>query len=995
MDEVPEVSTDPVRWRRVEELYHAALTRPIEARAVFLAEMCGNDVELRHEVEALLAQTTSSDQFLGEPALAVAAQLISSSDGTRLIGRRLGVYQIQTLLGAGGMGEVYRARDSRLGRDVALKILPDTFTHDPERLSRFRREAQVLAALNDPHIGAIYGLDEANGAQFLVLELVDGESLDKRIARGPIPVDEALGIATQIAEALEVAHEKGIIHRDLKPANIALTKDGGVKLLDFGLAKATEAASATSADLANSPTITSPAMMTGIGVILGTAAYMSPEQAKGRLADKRSDVWAFGCVVFEMLTGRRAFEGADVSDTLAAVLRAELNWAALPAATPTSIRKLLRRCLEKDPRERLHDIADARIEIREEQSEPRADLAGASAIAPPRPSTLRLVAPYLAAVLAALATGLVVWRVSRPAEISRPLVRFSIDLPDQTQLSPLTRDAVAISPDGTHLAYVANNRLYVRALNQAEAAPVPGTDAGGPGGFARAPIFSADGQWIAFWQQGQLRKVAVSGGAPVTICDLPVAPVGASWEPNGNILAGVGPLGIVQVPAAGGTPKPLIPVKNGEVAADPQGLPGDRWILFLLGTQFTSSEQGQVVVQSIATGERRLLINGARDVRYVPSGHIVFGRGNALLAQAFDAGRLTLSGSPVSVLDGIANAGSAPAMHVAFSKSGTLLYVPGSTNTATTRLVLVARDGTGSPLAEIVGMTWSPRFSPDGTRVAFGVSAGQDLSDASDLWVLDVARGARTRVTFTGNNRFNPIWTRDGTRLTFADSALISNRILWTLADGSGKPEVLLDGGPARRFPTSWSPDAHTLAYYVGGTGTGNSRDLWMLRVDGDKRTPIPFVETPFEERGAIFSPDGRWVAYVSDKSGQNDIYARPYPGPGGEVTISVGGGQEPVWAPLGRELFYRHDRKLMAVRIEERGPSLTVGAPTRVFDDLYRLDRAGSQGGVANYDLAPDGQRFVMVEEPKPTSGGASQTVRLQVMLNWIDELKRRVPTK
>jgi hypothetical protein len=389
------------------------------------------------------------------------------------------------------------------------------------------------------------------------------------------------------------------------------------------------------------------------------------------------------------------------------------------------------------------------------------------------------------------------------------------------------------------------------------------------------------------------------------------------------------------------------------------------------------------------------LIDGVRDVRYVPSGHLVYGRGNTLLAQAFDPARLTLSGGPVPVLDGVSNAGdTSPAMHVAVSSTGTLLYVPGATTNATalTKLVLVTRNGTRSALADITGMAWFPRFSPDGSRVAYGFSRGTVLTDASDLWVVDVTRGARTRVTFTGNNRFYPIWTHDGARLVFADGSGATNRLLSTLADGSGGLQTLLDVG-LRRFPTSWSPDGRVLALYT--TGTTETRDILMLNVDGDKRTTTPFVETPFEERGAIFSPNGRWVAYVSNKSGQNDVFARPFPGPGGEVTISVGGGQEPVWAPSGRELFYRHDGKLLTVRIDQTAASLTVGAPTRVFDDRYRLDTGGAAGGVANYDISPNGQRFVMVEEPLSANDAAIRTVRLQVILNWFEELKRRAPAE
>ncbi len=917
-------------------------------------------------------------------------------------GVRLGAYEVVGLLGAGGMGEVYRARDTKLGRDVALKILPENFASDPDRLARFQREAHVLASLNHPHIAAIYGLEEGQAAlggqagtpAFLVMELVDGEDLSQRIGRGAIPLDEAVPLAKQIAEALEAAHDQGIIHRDLKPANIKVRPDGTVKVLDFGLAKLTDAGAGKTgeAHLSVSPTITNPAQMTGLGVILGTAAYMSPEQAKGRAVDKRADVWAFGAVFYEMLTGRRVFEGDDVSDTFAAILRGAPDWSALPPETPPAIRRLLRRSLEKDIRSRLSDMTMARVELRDAETEPRAEAATASVVARPRFSALRRVVPYAAAVVAALGTGLVVWRVSRPADLPRPLVRFSIDLPDQMQLSGAGRNPLAISPDGTHLVYGANQRLYLRALDQLDATPIAGTEAGGQVGFARVPFFSPDGRWIAFWQERQLRKVAVGGGASVTICEAPgLSPAGATWGPDGHIIWGT-PTGIMRVPATGGTAESLISIKDGERASSPQMLPGGDWVLFVVHAGAALQDQGQVVVQSRATGERRVLIEGARDVRYMLSGHLVYGRGNALLAQAFNADRLMLSGGPVPVLDGVASTAAGPFMQFAVSSTGTLLYMPEGAAGArgSARLVQVARDGTRSALAEITGLASFPRFSPDGSRVAYAGDASRGVA-GSDLWVLDVARGARTRVTFAGDNRYYPIWTRDGTRLTFADSPDTTSRLLWTLADGSGGTQTLLDVGAAR-FPTSWSPDGRALAFHGGNTN--NNRDIWMLHVEGDKRTAKVFVETPFEDRGAIFSPDGRWVAYVSNKSGQNDIYARPYPGPGGEVTISVGGGQEPVWAPSGRELFYRHDGKLVAVRIAQTASTLTVGAPTRVFDDPYRLDTGPTQGGVANYDISPNGQRFVMVEDPRPTGGASTPTVRLQVVLNWFEELKRRAPT-
>ena len=909
-------------------------------------------------------------------------------------GSRLGLYEITAQIGEGGMGQVYQALDTTLGRLVAIKILPDAVAADPERLARFERESRTLASLNHPHIAAIYSVEKSGGMHALVMELVEGDDLSQRIARGPFPIAEAILIAKQIAEALEAAHDQGIIHRDLKPANIKVRDDGTVKVLDFGLAKTIEPAGAMSSRLSMSPTITTPAM-TQAGMILGTAAYMAPEQAKGKGVDKRADVWAFGAVLYEMLTARRCFHGDDVSDTFAAILRAEPDWTALPPETPPAIRRLLRRTLEKDVRVRLSDMAMVRVELRDAETEPRQDPPGASVVPPPPSSAWRRVAPYAAVVVAALVTGSAVWRFRQPVDVPRPLARFSIDLPDQMPLSATGRAAVAISPDGTRMVYVANQRLYLRELDQLDATPIAGTEAGGPNGFARAPFFSFDGQWIAFWQQGQLRKVAASGGAPVTICDVPGIPLGASWGPDGEILFGAGPAGVLHVAGTGGTASPLVSAKDGERTSSPQMLPGADWVLFVSHSApgVATTEQGQAIVQSRATGERRMLIDGVRDVRYVPSGHLVYGRGNALLAQAFDPARLTLSGGPVPVLDGVANAGdTTPAMHVAISSTGTLLYVPGATTNATplTKLVLVARDGARSALADITGMAWFPRFSPDGSRVAYGVSRGANLIDASDLWVLDVTRGARTRVTFTGNNRFYPIWTRDGARLTFADGSGTTNRLLSTLADGSGGLQTLLDIGP-RRFPTSWSPDGLVLALYT--TGTTETRDLVMLNADGEKRITTPFVETPFEERGAIFSPDGRWVAYVSNKSGQNDVFARPFPGPGGEVTISVGGGQEPVWAPSGRELFYRHDGKLLTVRIAQTASSLTVGTPTPLFDDPYRLDTGGAAGGVANYDIAPNGQRFVMVEEPRLAN--APETVRLQVILNWFEDLKRRAPTQ
>ena len=907
-------------------------------------------------------------------------------------GTRLGAYEIIELLGAGGMGEVYRATDTRLGRAVALKFLSQAVAADPDRLARFQREAHVLAALNDTHIAAIYEFEHEAGGQppFLVMELVEGEDLSRRIARGAIPIDEALPMAMQIAEALEVAHNAGVIHRDLKPANIKVRPDGTVKVLDFGLAKiADSVASSSNHQLSLSPTITSPAQLTGHGVVLGTAAYMSPEQAKGRAVDKRADIWAFGAVLYEMLTGRRCFAGEDVSETMAAILRATPDWSALPAATPPALRRLIRRCLEKDLRVRLPDIAVARIELQEATTgSPEDAPAPPSTIVAHRSPAIRLL-PYAAAIVLAAFTGVSVWWLMRPVNAPRPQVRLTIHLPEDQRFTIFNRGVIAISPDGLRVAYAANQRLYLRALEQEPATPMPGTESQNVQNAPQSPFFSPDGQWVAYYQDGQLKKVSVNGGAPIAIGEVPNY-FGASWGPDDRILLGAGgTLGILQITAGGGTAEPLVTPAEGERLTQPHALPGGDWILYTNNP--VGASLGTLVVHSRMTGEKRELLDNVEDVRYVQSGHLVFMRANALFAQAFDTDTRTVHGEPVEILAGVASAPGYSLAHADVSSSGTLVFIA-ATNPArslTSSLVQVARDGTRAVLATVTGLAWFPRYSPDGRRIAFGLSEVSDLNSPSDLWVIDAARGARTRVTFAENTRFYPIWSRDGTRLTFANGTGLTNRLQSALADGSGGLESLTDT-TARRFPTSWSRDGRALAFFAGPAAPPDFRDLWMLHAEGDQWTATPFVRTPFDERGAIFSPSGRWVAYVSNKSGSDDIYARPFPGPGAEVTISVGGGAEPVWGPAGDELFYRHESTLIVVRIAERGGSLDVGSPTLVFNDPYRHDTGVAQA-VANYDIAPDGKRFVMVEEPQGLT--APQIARIEVVLNWLDELKRRAP--
>jgi len=656
-------------------------------------------------------------------------------------GTRLGPYEIASPIGAGGMGEVYRAVDTTLGRQVAIKILPETFAHDAERLARFEREARTLAALNHPNIAQIYGLERSEVVvsgfsrtiPALVLELVEGPTLADRIAAGRIPVDETLAIARQIVDALEAAHEHGIVHRDLKPANIKVREDGTVKVLDFGLAKLAQAPGPgpQAPDFTASPTITSPAM-TQLGVILGTAAYMSPEQARGKAVDKRADIWAFGCVLFEMLTGRRAFEGDDVSDTLAAVLRAEPDWSKVPPSIPRTLVRLAKRCLQKDRAKRLRDIADARLDVEEALTAPLEE--SRTAAASTRISFVRRLLPYAAvAVGSAAAAAYAVW-MRQPA-IEQPVVRVAISLPADQQFPAFNnRRVLALSPAGTHLTYVANSRLYLRALDQLEAVALRGTEApsNAPDAGPRNPFFAPDGQSIGFWQGGQLKKVSVSGGAPITLCDAEI-PWGAMWGADDTILYGQGEKGIWSVPSAGGVPTLIIPVEAGEQAYGPQALPGGDWVMFtLLPKGAASWNDAQIVAQSLKSSQRRVLIKGGRDAHYLTTGHLLYGLKGNLLVVPFDSARLDVAGGPVPLVEGIASAISTGALQFAVGEDGTLAYV--SARAGINKGTPVWVSGEGRELAALSSNTLSnplfPRLSPDGRRLALAIDG--------DLWVYDV-----------------------------------------------------------------------------------------------------------------------------------------------------------------------------------------------------------------------------------------------------------------
>jgi serine/threonine protein kinase/Tol biopolymer transport system component len=913
-------------------------------------------------------------------------------------GTRVGPYQILVPLGAGGMGEVYRARDTRLNRDVAIKVLPDLFARDPERLARFQREAQVLASLNHPHIAHIHGLEETGGVRALVMELVEGDNLAQRIARGAIPLDDALAIAMQIAEALEAAHEQGIIHRDLKPANVKVRPDGTVKVLDFGLAKALDRFSSSSSEaaLANSPTVASPATdgRTAVGVILGTAAYMSPEQAAGKPVDRRSDLWAFGVVVMEMLTGRPVFTGETVAHVLASVLKIDPDWTALPPETPAPMRKLLRRCLEKDRKRRLDSAADARLEIDEALTSIGDDGAVTTVTTPG--AAWRRVLPWSVAAILAIAASVATWLLKGPTP--QPPVRLAINLPPGQRLAALNQPALAISPDGKNLVYVAVQgrdsngattnqgqpaiqQLYVRPLESLEARPVSGTEG------AVSPFFSPDGQWIGFFAGGQLKKVSVNGGAAVTLAIAP-HPGGGSWSSQGTLalqLRQTGQQGLQQISPEGGAPQPLTRLGKGEfIHRWPKFLPGGHALLFVGSATGATWGRAHVAVETIREGEqknpsgslRTILAQGTQP-HYAPTGHLVYAQSGTLMAAPFDARRLALKGAAVPALEGVMQFNTTGAAQYSLSSTGTLVYVAGKLDDGQSRLVWVSRNGEEQPLAAAPQNYVFPRVSPDGRQVAVEI-----LEQEEQTWVYDVSRDHLTRLAFEGTVNNVPAWSPDGKRIAFSSNRSgVASNLFWALADGSGGAERLA-ASDSVNFPNSFSRDAQLLAYVEVTLETGS--DIWVLRMSDRKGQP--FLQAPYEETAPAFSPDGRWLAYSSNESGRREINVRPYPGPGGRWQISTEGGQEPMWNPRGGELFYRSGRRIMAVDVDTTS-GFSAGKPRMLFEGPYLPG-----GGFPFYDVSPDGQRFLML---KPVEYQTSAPTQINVTLNWFEELKRLVPGK
>jgi len=889
-------------------------------------------------------------------------------------GTRFGTYEIGDSIGAGGMGEVYRATDTTLERDVAIKVLPESFAADANRVARFEREAKTLASLNHPNIAHIYGLERREETTALVMELVEGPTLAERIADGALAADEALGIATQIAEALEAAHGQSIVHRDLKPANIKVRSDGTVKVLDFGIAKALDVRTTSGPD---SPALTTPTM-TQAGIILGTAQYMSPEQARGKPVDQRADIWSFGCVLYEMLTGQPAFGGEDVAIILARVLDRDTDLNSVPAAISPAVRHTIKLCLMKEPKKRLHAMGDVRLALEGalESDDPYA-LGETQAVASP----LRRALPIAATAAVAIAgTAVAVGLLMRPEPL--PVNRFDYDLPEGRIFRFTGRVVMALSPDGRHFVYNGDDGFYLRTMGELEARIIPGTETD-----ARAPSFSPDGQSIVYWDgaTAQLKRIAISGGAPVVIGPLALNVHGLSWEEDGTILIGQ-PEGIYRVSADGGTPERIIEI---EVDRRPYGarlLPDGDSVLFSVGPQL-QPDGAQIVVQSLSTGERSVLVDGGNDARFLPTGHLVYALGDGLFAIAFDLDTLTVSGSPVPLAQGLLRPGGGltGTANYGVSDDGTLVFVIGDNLLVERSLVWVDRRGGQEPL-DVPGETFNfVQLSPDDSRVAFSTFA-----EGQDVWVWDVERATSQRLTFDPGTNSAPVWSPDGQRLAFSREVSGIQEIFWQDADGSGSAEPLTEGSATGMRATDLSADG-TVLLYMSAVSPG---DVWMVPTGGPPTVGEPLLASPADERSARLSPDGRWIAYQSDESGEYQIYVRPFPDVDtGRWQISYEGGSSPIWGPGGSELFYFDqvagtDDAVVSVSVES-AESFTAGTP----EVLFRGNFPETGFGGAFYDVTSDGQRFLMI---RIRAGGdiSGEPPQIIIVENWFEELERLAPT-
>jgi eukaryotic-like serine/threonine-protein kinase len=884
-------------------------------------------------------------------------------------GAKLGPYEILSPLGAGGMGEVYRARDTRLDRTVAIKILPTHLSNNAEARQRFDREARTISGLSHPNICHLYDVGSQDGTSYLVMEYLEGETLADGLRKGPLRLELVLKYGIEICEGLEKAHRSGVTHRDLKPGNIMLTKSGA-KLMDFGLAKAAIPMSPPNSGLTQT-VATSQHLLTSEGMVVGTFQYMSPEQVEGKQTDARSDIFALGAVLYEMVTGRRAFEGKTTAGTVAAILAAEpLPISATQPMSPPALERVVKACLEKDPDDRLQTAHDVKLQLKWIAE------GGSKITHPPAAASvrgLRTLILSLGTLLAGAAiASLAFW--SFKATPPRPVTRTVIVLPPGQRLAGLDQPCIALSPDGTHLAYVAiqggTQQLYLRAMDSLEARPIPGTER------ATGPFFSPDGQWLGFFADQKLKKVSVSGGTALTLADVPF-PLGASWDSHGMIsfAPSVGSP-IKQVPEAGGAPQPMTRLEKGEIAHRwPESLPDGKAMLFSAAPTSVNWTNAHVGVRSVDTSEQRNLVQGATQPRYALTGHLLYAQGGSLMAVQFDSQRLAVAGTGVPVVQGILQSTTSGVAQYSISATGSLAYIPGDAQAAQNRLVWVNRNGAEQLLAAPARPYVFPRLSPDGRRLAVTLQ-GEDVQ----LWLYDLSRETLTRFAFEGKINSNPVWTPDGKRIVFNSNKEGPINLFWQLADGSGGLERLTTS-EYLHFPTSWSPNGQVLAFVEVAPTTGY--DLWTLGLADRKAQP--FLRTQFNESVPQFSPDGRWLAYISNETGRWEIYVQPYPSSGGKWQISTEGGTEPVWNRNGRELFYRNGDKMMAVDITTQ-PSFTAAKPHMLFEGHY----VPPPGTTPNYDVSPDGQRFLMI---KPNEAGEAAPSQINLVLNWFEELKQRVP--
>jgi serine/threonine-protein kinase len=901
------------------------------------------------------------------------------------VGSRLGHYDVTALIGEGGMGQVYQATDTKLNRQVALKILPEAFASDPDRLARFQREAQVLASLNHPNIAQIHGLEDSEGTKALVLELVEGPTLADRIAQGPIPIDEALPIAKQIAEALEAAHEAGVIHRDLKPANIKVKDDGTVKVLDFGLAKAFQP-DASDASMSMSPTISLTAAATQMGMVIGTAAYMAPEQAKGKIVDKRADVWAFGAVFYEMLTGRKPFTGDDVSTTLARVIEREPDWDALPSNLSPVLCTYLRRCLAKEPKQRIPDIADMRLAMEGAFETTSVGTRIESGDEPTLSLWQRPLPAAMAALVLVAATGLAVWTVTRPDVIPAEPVRFVIGPSEIVSLGghPSLPDLV-ISPDGSRIAYNTlpssgnNAQLHLRALSQLEGVPVRGGE-NGSGSF-----FSPNGEWIGFVEDSStLLKVSILGGSPVSLAVSTSAILGASWGADDQIIFGTNGAGLFRVSGAGGDAEPLTILgrEPGDVSYTwPVVIPGREAVVFVISTGGPLAT-GQLAVLDIPTGEVTRLGIAGTSPRYISTGHLVYAADDgSVRAVPFDTTSLEVAGSPVPLIEGV-TVKDTGAANFSISDTGRLVYTTGAGLINQRSLVWVDREGREEPIALPPGRYVYPRISPDGNRVAL-----DDRGGDGGIWIWDLAQETFSRLIVGDRGGTYALWTSDGEHIAHE----IGGDIYLKASNNTGNPQLLAEDiaseGSGAPSPYFFGPDETTLVFR-DQANLETDDDLAMISIEGGE--VIWRLATQSRERNAELSTDGRWMVYQSDESGEFEIYVRPFPQvEEDQVHVSNNGGVYPVWSRDGRELFYvepGNPSRLISVSVTTEATSETFTFGNRVpVVDLSDLIGEGR-----SYDVSPDGQRFLVL---KVARGDATDFAEINVVLNWHQELLERVP--